>query len=127
MPSTATSPPRAAACRLRRPAYRPEPRISRACCARSKRPKTRPRPRTDNFVRCGLPRFPRSGYGSGMDLEFSKEELAFRDEVRSFVDKKLPAEIRDKVDQGKPLTRQEHIDWQKILAEKGWSAPNWPV
>jgi alkylation response protein AidB-like acyl-CoA dehydrogenase len=61
-----------------------------------------------------------------MDLEFSKDELAFRDEVRNFVDKHLPAEIRDRVDQGKPVSKDDQVRWQKILAEKGWSAPNWP-
>jgi alkylation response protein AidB-like acyl-CoA dehydrogenase len=62
-----------------------------------------------------------------MDLEFSKEELAFREEVREFVTTKLPADIREKVDSGFPLTKAEHIRWQKILFERGWAAPNWPV
>jgi alkylation response protein AidB-like acyl-CoA dehydrogenase len=62
-----------------------------------------------------------------MDLEFSKEELAFRDEIRAFVAAKLPAEIREKIDQGQPLSKNDAIRWQKILFEKGWIAPNWPV
>jgi hypothetical protein len=62
-----------------------------------------------------------------MDLEFSKEELAFREEVRAFVSEKLPADIREKVDLGQPLTRAEAIRWQKLLYERGWIAPNWPV
>ncbi len=62
-----------------------------------------------------------------MDLEFSKEELAFRDEVRSFAQQKLPAEIREKVDQGRPLTKEDQVRWQKLLADKGWIAPNWPL
>ena len=32
-----------------------------------------------------------------MDLAFSKDDLAFRDEVRSFIQQNLPAEIRRKV------------------------------
>jgi alkylation response protein AidB-like acyl-CoA dehydrogenase len=61
-----------------------------------------------------------------MDLEYSKEELAFRDEVRAFAQQKLPADIREKVDQGRPLTKDDQIRWQKALHERGWSAPNWP-
>jgi alkylation response protein AidB-like acyl-CoA dehydrogenase len=62
-----------------------------------------------------------------MDLEFSKEELAFREEVRSFVADKLPADIRAKIDNGQPLGKADIVRWQKILFEKGWIAPNWPV
>jgi alkylation response protein AidB-like acyl-CoA dehydrogenase len=62
-----------------------------------------------------------------MDLEFSKEELAFREEVRSFVAEKLPADIREKVDNGVPLPKNDFVRWQKILFERGWIAPNWPV
>jgi alkylation response protein AidB-like acyl-CoA dehydrogenase len=62
-----------------------------------------------------------------MDLEFSKEELAFREEVRAFVAAKLPADIREKVDNGFPLAKNDAVRWQKILYEQGWAAPNWPV
>jgi alkylation response protein AidB-like acyl-CoA dehydrogenase len=62
-----------------------------------------------------------------MDLEYSKEELAFRDEVRSFVEEKLPADIRTKIDQGQRLAKDDFVRWQKILYERGWVAPNWPV
>src|ERR1700742_822198 len=62
-----------------------------------------------------------------MDLEFTQEETAFRDEVRKFVADKLPAEIREKVDQGQPLAKEDAVKWQKILFEQGWIAPNWQV
>jgi alkylation response protein AidB-like acyl-CoA dehydrogenase len=62
-----------------------------------------------------------------MDLEFTKEELAFREEVKAFVAEKLPADIREKVDAGEPLPKADWVRWQKILFEKGWIAPNWPV
>jgi alkylation response protein AidB-like acyl-CoA dehydrogenase len=62
-----------------------------------------------------------------MDLEYSKEELAFRDEVKSFVEQKLPADIRAKMDHGLPLAKNDFVRWQKILFERGWIAPNWPV
>jgi alkylation response protein AidB-like acyl-CoA dehydrogenase len=62
-----------------------------------------------------------------MDLEYSKEELAFRDEVRSFVEQKLPADIRAKIDLGQPPAKDDFVRWQKILYERGWIAPNWPA
>lgn len=62
-----------------------------------------------------------------MDLEYSKEELAFQDEVRSFVEQKLPAEIRAKMDRGQSLAKDDFVRWQKILHARGWIAPNWPV
>jgi alkylation response protein AidB-like acyl-CoA dehydrogenase len=61
-----------------------------------------------------------------MDLEYSPEELAFRDEVRAFAKEKLPADIRDKVDQGRPLTKDDQVRWQKVLHARGWVAPGWP-
>jgi alkylation response protein AidB-like acyl-CoA dehydrogenase len=62
-----------------------------------------------------------------MDLEFTRDELAFREEIRAFVAEKLPADIRDKVDHGQPLAKDDAVRWQKMLFEKGWIAPNWPV
>lgn len=62
-----------------------------------------------------------------MDLTFSPEESAFRKEVRSFVKKKLPANIRDKVMNGVHLTRDDHVQWQKTLYARGWGGPGWPM
>ncbi len=62
-----------------------------------------------------------------MDLEYSQADLAFRDQVRAFVKAKLPAEIRNKIDHGQPLAKEDHVRWQKLLHEQGWVAPNWPV
>lgn len=62
-----------------------------------------------------------------MDIAFTAEEQAFRDEVRSFVTQRLPTTIRDKVLTGRHLTRDEHVGWQKILHAKGWAAPAWPI
>ncbi len=61
-----------------------------------------------------------------MDLNFSPEELAFRAEVRSFLDAKLPADLSDKVHQGKRLVKEDFLRWQKILHQQGWGAPMWP-
>ena len=61
-----------------------------------------------------------------MDLSYTDEELAFRDEVRAFLDEKLPKEMAAKVAGRGELTREEMEKWHAILNEKGWLAPNWP-
>jgi len=62
-----------------------------------------------------------------MDIHFSEQELAFRDEVRAFLKAELPKDIADKVRLGKKLTKQDHQRWQAILNGRGWYAANWPV
>ncbi|MFV8835353.1 acyl-CoA dehydrogenase family protein [Aquisalimonas sp.] len=61
-----------------------------------------------------------------MDINFTPEEEAFRQEVRSFLKEKLPREMSDKVLNHKHLTKDDLVNWQKILYEKGWAAPGWP-
>jgi alkylation response protein AidB-like acyl-CoA dehydrogenase len=62
-----------------------------------------------------------------MDLNYSQEELVFRDEVREFVRTHLPGDVSRKVLEHKRLGKEDHVRWQKILADKGWIAPGWPV
>jgi alkylation response protein AidB-like acyl-CoA dehydrogenase len=57
-----------------------------------------------------------------MDLNYSPEELSFRDEVRDWLSKNLPPELKDK----SHLSRDELLRWHRILAKKGWVAPAWP-
>ncbi len=62
-----------------------------------------------------------------MDLSFTPEELAFRDEVRSFLAEKYPADIKERAKKGwSYLPKEDHVRWQKILYERGWIAPHWP-
>ena len=61
-----------------------------------------------------------------MDLNYSPEEVAFRDEVRAWLRDNLPAELRDKVLNYRELGKEELLRWHKILAKKGWVAPFWP-
>jgi alkylation response protein AidB-like acyl-CoA dehydrogenase len=60
-----------------------------------------------------------------MDLSYSTEELAFRDEVRQWLEANLPADIRDKVVGYRALGKDDIMRWHKILADKGWSVPHW--
>jgi len=62
-----------------------------------------------------------------MDLEFSAEEIAFRDEVRTFIAENYPAELRGKQDEGDELSKEDFLSWHKVLYKKGWVAPAWPV
>ena len=62
-----------------------------------------------------------------MDLDFSAEDLAFRDEVRTFIAENYPAQLRGKQDEGEELGKEDFLAWHKVLAKKGWVAPAWPV
>ena len=61
-----------------------------------------------------------------MDLTFTPEENAFREEVRAFLNDKLPSELADKVRAGKELDKAEMERWHAILNERGWLATTWP-
>jgi len=61
-----------------------------------------------------------------MDLNYSQEELAFRDEVRSWLEANLPRDLRDKMASYAHLSKEELLRWHRILAKKGWVAPAWP-
>jgi alkylation response protein AidB-like acyl-CoA dehydrogenase len=62
-----------------------------------------------------------------MRLEFTDEEQAFREEVRSFLREKLDPAISEKVLNGYELGREEHLQWQRRLHERGWGGMSWPV
>jgi alkylation response protein AidB-like acyl-CoA dehydrogenase len=62
-----------------------------------------------------------------MDLNYSAEETAFRNEVRSWLAANLPDDIRQKVVGYQSLSKADLMRWHKILAAKGWSVPHWPV
>ena len=61
-----------------------------------------------------------------MDLDYSPDELAFRDVVRTWLRANLPADLRDRVTRYRPLTRDDLVGWHRILAAQGWIAPAWP-
>ena len=61
-----------------------------------------------------------------MNLEFSPEDLAFRDEVRTFIEQNYPESLRGKQDEGDELSKEDYLAWHKVLAKKGWVAPSWP-
>ena len=62
-----------------------------------------------------------------MQLEFSHEELAFQQEVRTFIAENYPENLRSVQDEGHDLSKEDFLSWHRILAKKGWIAPAWPV
>ncbi len=62
-----------------------------------------------------------------MDLSYSNEEIAFRDEVRGFLAEKVTPDMQDKVRGKGELTKADMENWHAILNAKGWLAPNWPA
>ncbi|MDE1169482.1 MAG: acyl-CoA dehydrogenase family protein [Pseudomonas sp.] len=62
-----------------------------------------------------------------MNINYTPEELAFRDEVRAFLSAELPADIAAKVRLGKNLSKEDHQRWQRTVSKRGWYAPGWPV
>ncbi len=57
----------------------------------------------------------------------SKEDQQFREEMRTFFQEKIPAEIRAKVSAGQPLAKQDIVTSQRILNAHGLAVPNWPL
>ncbi len=62
-----------------------------------------------------------------MDMNFSAEDLAFRVEVRDYLDSAMPDHLKAKATQGGGFSHDDEMEWHKILAAKGWAAPRWPV
>ncbi len=61
-----------------------------------------------------------------MDLNYSPEELQFRDQVRGWLSANVPRDLRDKVENNGHLSKEELMRWHRILAKQGWVAPAWP-
>ncbi|MCS0632025.1 acyl-CoA dehydrogenase family protein [Telluria mixta] len=61
-----------------------------------------------------------------MDLTYTGDDLAFRDQVRAFLEAELPADLRHKVENHLRLHKDDYVRWHRILARQGWVAPGWP-
>ena len=64
-----------------------------------------------------------------MDLNFSEEELQFQQEVRQFLADNLPASVvqAHKTNASVFVEKETALEWQKVLVDKGWAVPQWPV
>jgi len=61
-----------------------------------------------------------------MDMTFTPEQIAFRQEVRQWLQQAMPAAMKRKADNGGIFDQDETTEWHKILYRQGWVAPNWP-
>lgn len=63
-----------------------------------------------------------------MDMEFSAEDIAFREEVRGFLKDNLPGHLRDGARRTPGVFVEPDIgmEWHRILFRQGWVAPHWP-
>ncbi|AXE64659.1 acyl-CoA dehydrogenase [Hyphomonas sp. CACIAM 19H1] len=64
-----------------------------------------------------------------MNLSFTPEEEAFRDQVRDFLADHLTPELRAYARRMTSVyaTKEVALEWQAILVKQGWAAPSWPV
>jgi alkylation response protein AidB-like acyl-CoA dehydrogenase len=61
-----------------------------------------------------------------MNLELCATDLAFRDEVRRFIEAEYPQALRNQEVEPDELTKEDYLLWHRTLARKGWIAPAWP-
>ena len=63
-----------------------------------------------------------------MDISFSDEHEAFREEVRAFLDAALSEDLKEaqRLCPGIFLDYEHNIRWHRILYRQGWVAPSWP-
>ena len=63
-----------------------------------------------------------------MDLAFSDEDRTFQKEVKEWLDINWPKEKRQRAKKSamRRLSKEDHVTWQKALAQKGWATRNWP-
>lgn len=62
-----------------------------------------------------------------MDLRFTPEENAFRDEMRTFFRDNIPQATRQRLGEGRHVGRAQWVESQRILNKAGLAVPHWPV
>lgn len=64
-----------------------------------------------------------------MDLTFSGKDEEFRRELREFLESELPLELKEYTRRMTSVYSEKSValQWQDILARKGWAAPSWPL
>ncbi|MGE4651253.1 MAG: acyl-CoA dehydrogenase family protein [Myxococcota bacterium] len=62
-----------------------------------------------------------------MDMSFSSDQLTFQAEVQEWIAGAMPDEMKRKAEAGAVFEHDESLTWHRILHEKGWVAPDWPV
>jgi hypothetical protein len=62
-----------------------------------------------------------------MDLSYTPEERAFRDNVRGWLAERLSKRLSAKVRKAQRLTKADYDEWHALLQTRGWMAWHWPV
>ncbi len=62
-----------------------------------------------------------------MDLNYSKEEKNFQDEVKNWIKNNLPDSLRNKILKHKRLNKEDYSYWHEKLKAKGWLCWHWPI
>ena len=64
-----------------------------------------------------------------MDMQLSPDDLAFQDEVETFLDTHLDTELRlaGELSSGICGAHEPTMRWHTILHKKGWVSPRWPI
>src|SRR6202167_4722839 len=55
-----------------------------------------------------------------MDLRYTDDELAFREQVRAFIKANLPPTIRQKIVEGRHPSKDDMANWTRVLNKHGW-------
>ena len=61
-----------------------------------------------------------------MDLSFTPEERAFRQEMRGFFRERIPADIRDRAAKGEHVSKADLQATQRAMNAAGLAVPHWP-
>ncbi len=61
-----------------------------------------------------------------MDLSFTPEEREFRLRMREFFEREIPLSVREQVQRGEHVRRDEQVEAHRILNAHGLAVPHWP-
>ena len=62
-----------------------------------------------------------------MDLRFTPEERAFREEMREFFHTQIPRRIREASQRGEHVSKEDQVTAQRIMNAAGLAVPHWPA
>lgn len=61
-----------------------------------------------------------------MELTYSEQDIAFREEVRGFIRGAVPPDMAQRTREGVHPSKEDLQSWNRILDKKGWAAAHWP-
>jgi len=62
-----------------------------------------------------------------MDLSYTPEEQAVRDDVRAWLAANLSPRLSSKVKKAQRHTKDDYLEWHALLRTRGWMAWHWPA